>query len=113
MLNSLISAPPTAGAPAPSPGIPGQKRIDSRTLTNLNMDQVVDGYKMKDVVRAQRFARRWLMRKHFVNVVNNYRTSGDKDAEKLLHRNKALREVQTKTIPHIWNIYASLTDLHF
>jgi hypothetical protein len=37
------------------------------------------------------------MRKHFVKLVQQYRSSDDKTAEKLRHRNKALREV--------WSLY--------
>ncbi len=33
------------------------------------------------------------MRKHFVKLVQEYRTSDDKAAERLRNRNRALREV--------------------
>jgi hypothetical protein len=88
---------------------------DSRYIANLDLNAVVDGYLMKDIVRAQRYpyfasplrsfppngmifdklmyARRWLMRRHFIQVVEQYHSSDDVNVDKLRHRNKALREV--------------------
>jgi len=100
--NQAEGAPAAAAVARPSSApAPHKTRVDSRVIPNLDLDQVVDGYLLRQVVRLQRYVRRWLMRRHFVKVVQEYRKSGSKMAEKLLHRNKALQEIYTSELSYV------------
>eukprot|EP01133_Synstelium_polycarpum_P005891 gene5891-6815_t len=78
----------------------------------LDLDAVIEGYKVRDVVRAQRAARRWLNRRKFRRIVALKLHATDPETENLKRRYRSVNEVYTTEFYFIpMEVEANVTKL--